>query len=155
MDVLHWPPRWVREGPDTGPLMSTDVAEMRAFLRLRNREQTWAYVEKKNKQLYLRVAIKKLAEEDPNFEFLKPGEQVRAIVERAKDIAMKQANDENEFYAKDAEGNVLDEEGNIVEGGEEDVVPARFGDGTAAEVGETRDRGSRSEVAPPKTFGRR
>lgn len=146
--------RWVREGRDEGPLTSRDIAEWRAFARLRNREQTWAYVEKKNKELYLRVAIKKLAEEDPNFEFLKPNEQLTQVVERAKDIAMKQANDENEFYAKDAEGNILDDEGKIVDPGD-DVVPARFGDGSAAEVGESRQRGRLAGTDGQKTFGRK
>jgi hypothetical protein len=151
---MHCPPRHIREGPDSGPLTSRDIAEMRAFLRLRNREQTWAYVERKNKELYLRIAIKKLSEEDSDFEFLKPSEQINLVVERAKFIAMKQANDENEFYARDAEGNILDDEGKIVTP-DEDVVPARFGDGTAAEVGESRQRGRLAGTEGQKTFGKK
>lgn len=128
---------------------------MRAFLRVQNRDQTWAYVERKKKELYIRIAAKKLGEEDEEFAELNPVKQMEAIVDRAKQIAINAANDENEFLPMDAEGHILDEEGNIDEDAVNPTMPARFGDGSAAEIGETRDKGkSGAGMAKPKTFGR-
>lgn len=142
----------MREGVVDGPITSRDVAEMRAFLRIQHREQAWGYTERKKKEQYLRIAVKKLDEEDAEFQYMSSIEQLHLAVERAKQIAVDQANDENVFFAMDAEGNVLDEEGNVDPEGARPGREARFMDGSAGEVGETRERGSVS--AKPKTFSR-
>jgi hypothetical protein len=134
-------------------LPSSEIVKMRAFLRIQNRDQTWAYVERKKKEQYIRVAVKKLLEEDDEFQYMKPQAQLDAIVDRAKAIAIKEANDENEFVAKDAEGHILDEEGNPDFEAEDSTRPPRFGDGTPAEVGESREIGRHAGMAKPKTFG--
>lgn len=133
--------------------MATDVSEMRAYERIVNREQSWAYTEKKTKEQYIRVAIKKLDEEDPEFHLMRPGEQLELVEERAKRIASERGMDENEFVAMDAEGNVLDDEGNIDPDAKKPGAPSRFGDGTTGEVGETRERG-RTVTAGQKTFNK-
>jgi hypothetical protein len=126
---------------------------MRAWLRVRGKQAAWDYTEKKKKELYLRVAVKKLGDEDDEFQFLPKREQLELIVERARQIALDAANEDNEFFAMDAEGNVLDEFGNI----DEEATEARkrstprFGQ----EVGETREREKLTEVTRPKTFGNR
>jgi hypothetical protein len=145
---LGWPVSWVLELP------STEVVLMRAFLRVQNRDQTWAYVERKKKELYIRIAVKKLSEDDDEFQYLNPVKQLETIVDRAKQIAMDAANDENEFLPLDPEGNVLDEEGRIDPDAKSPQQPARFGDGSAAEIGETREKGRHAGIAQPKTFGR-
>ncbi len=134
-------------------LPASEIKKMRAWLRIKSRDQTWAYVEKAKKQQYIRIAVKKLSEEDDEFKFLKPSQQLDAIVERAKKIAMDQANDDNMFYPMDAEGRPIDDEGKPDLDAEPAVQPARFGDGTEAEVGESRQIGRMAGTAKPKTFG--
>jgi hypothetical protein len=116
-------------------------------------------VERKKKELYIRIAVKKLSEEDDEFATLSPHKQLDLIVERAKLIAIEAANDEHEFVPKDAEGHVLNEDGTI----DEDATAAlqrtnpRFGDGQEAEIGETRRKGRSAGMADgmagPKRFG--
>ena len=77
--------------------MSRDITEIRAYLRLQNRDQTWAYVEKKKKEQYIRIAVKKLGEEYDDFHEMKPFDQLELIVARAKFLAIKEANSDNEF----------------------------------------------------------
>lgn len=137
-------PRWVREN-----LMSRDVAEMRAFLHVTGVEQAWAYADRKSKEQYLRVATKKIDEEDPDFKYLSVPEQVDAVVRRAKEIAVNQANEGNEFVAMDTEGNVLDEEGNIDPDRQSAVRQPTFGGS------ETQERGRGLGLERPKTFGRK
>jgi len=134
--------------------MSRDITEIRAYLRLQNRDQTWAYVEKKKKEQYIRIAVKKLGEEYDDFHEMKPFDQLELIVARAKFLAIKEANSDNEFVPTNPFGQVLDEEGNIDPDAENPNTPARFGDGTKAEIGETRERNVGAGMAKPKTFGR-
>lgn len=131
----------------------SEIRKMRAYLRWRSREETWAYVERKKKELYIRIAVKKLSEEDEEFEKLGPHKQLDLIVDRAKQIAIEAANDEHEFVPKDAEGNVLNEDGTIDHDARDQHKPPRFGDGTQAELGETRERGRHAGTAGPKRFG--
>lgn len=127
---------------------------MRAFLRLQNREQAWAYVPRDKKLMYIRVAIKKLDEEEgADFADLKPYDQLQLVIDRAKEYAIEAANDDSVVVALSPEGQVLDEEGNVDLDAVNPNRPTTFGDGTPAEVGETRDRG-RAGTAKPKTFGK-
>lgn len=126
-------------------------------MRYRSREEVWAYVERKKKELYIRIAVKKLSEEDDEFATLNPRKQLDMVVDRAKLIAIDAANDESEFVAVDAEGHVLDDDGNIDYDATNPNQPARFGDGTAAQIGETRERGRHAGMAGtsgPKRFGK-